>query len=62
MFVVDSKNNITKKFKENCLYYELNTENELIITCLKNNHDFNMITQLNLVSYAGPLYNKNKLW
>jgi hypothetical protein len=53
---------ITKQFKEDCLYYDLDTEHELIVMCLKNNHDINMITQLNLVTYAGPLYNKDNLW
>ena len=58
--VVENINTITKQFKEDCLYYDLNTEHELIVMCLKNN-DINMITQLNLVTYAGPLYNKDNL-
>jgi hypothetical protein len=45
--VVDNINNISKQFKEDCLYYDLNTEHELIVMCLKNSHDINMITQLN---------------
>ena len=48
-------NSISKDFKEKCLDYDLDIEHELIITCLNNNHDFNMISQLNLVTYAGPL-------
>jgi hypothetical protein len=59
--VVDNINNISKQFKEDCLYYDLNTEHELIVMCLKNSHNINMITQLNLVTYAGPLYNKDNL-
>jgi hypothetical protein len=47
--------------QEDCLYYDFDTEHELIVMCLKNNHDINMITQLNLVAYAGPLYNKDNL-
>ena len=31
-------------------------ESELIMLCLNNNYDYNMITQLNLVTYAGSLY------
>ena len=58
--VVENINTITKQFKEDCLYYDLDTEHELIVMCLKNN-DINMITQLNLVTYAGPLYNKDNL-
>ncbi len=59
--VVENINTITKQFKEDCLYYDLDMEHELIVMCLKNNHDINMITQLNLVTYAGPLYNKDNL-
>ena len=58
-YVVDNINSISKDFKEKCLDYDLDIEHELIITCLNNNHDFNMISQLNLVTYAGPLFYKN---
>ena len=55
--IVNNINDIIKKFKEDCLMFQQDTESELIIICLNNNHDYNMITQLNLVTYAGPLYN-----
>ena len=58
-YVADNINSISKDFKEKCLDYDLDIEHELIITCLNNNHDFNMISQLNLVTYAGPLFDKN---
>ena len=44
------------KFKDENLYVEQNTEKELIINCLANNHDYKMINQLNLVTYSGPQY------
>ena len=44
---------IITKFKDDNLYVEQNTENELIINCLNNNHDYKMIQQLNLITYAG---------
>ena len=37
--------------------FQQDIESKLIIICLNNDHDYNMITQLNLVTYAGPLYN-----
>ena len=49
------------EFKEKCLLLEENTETELINSCLNNNHDLSMIKKLNLVTYAGPQYNKNNL-
>jgi hypothetical protein len=58
-YVVDKINRISKDFKENCLNYDLDIEHELIIICLKNNHEFNMISQQNLVTNAGPLFDKN---
>ena len=33
-----------------------NTDNELILICLNNNHDYKMIEQLNMVTYSGPQY------
>ena len=44
---------IITKFKDDNLYVEQNTENELIINCLNNNHDYKMIQQLNLITNAG---------
>jgi hypothetical protein len=38
-----------------CREVDENIENELTRTCLENNHDFLMISQLNLVTYAGPI-------
>ena len=55
-FVIDIINSVSTEFKNKCIEYESNTETELIITCLNNNHDYSMINQLNLVTYAGPLY------
>ena len=48
-------------FKEKCLEFETNTESDLIITCLNNNSDYSMINQLNLVTYAGSLYDLNNI-
>ena len=44
---------IITKFKDDNLFVEKNTESELIINCLNNNHDSKMIQQLNLITYAG---------
>jgi hypothetical protein len=44
---------IITKFKDDKLYVEQNTENELIINCLNNNHDYKMIQQISLITYAG---------
>ena len=32
--------NIINNFKDKCLIIDKNTENDLIITCLNNNHDY----------------------
>jgi hypothetical protein len=53
-YVIENINTISNDFKNTCVEFENNTETELIITCLNNNHDFSMINQLNLVTYAGP--------
>jgi hypothetical protein len=52
-FVKDNNITITNTFKRDCGEYDLDIEYELIKTCLDNNHDYSMITQLNLVNYAG---------
>ena len=59
--VISNINTIIKDFKEDCLKVEDNIESELIRICLNNIHDFNMINQLNLVTYAGPQYDVNKI-
>ena len=51
--------NIMNNFKDKCLIIDKTTENDLIITCLNNNHDYRMIEQLNLVTYSGPQYKDN---
>ncbi len=66
MLVTDKMwQNVTKcdkiEFKNICIEFEENTESDLIQTCLNNNHDFNMINKLNLVTYAGPLYDVNNI-
>ena len=53
-YVFNNINSLIKLFKEDCLSVEDNTETELIRLCLKNNQDYKMIDQLNLVTYAGP--------
>ncbi len=50
--ITDIKSTITK-FKDDNLYVVKNSENELIIHCLNNNHDAKMIQLLNLIFYAG---------
>jgi hypothetical protein len=60
MYLIENINTISNDFKNTCVKFENNTETELIITCLNNNHDFSMINQLNLVTYAGPLYDQKK--
>jgi hypothetical protein len=49
-YVIENINTISNDFKNTCVEFENNTETELIITCLNNNHDFSMINQLNLVT------------
>ena len=53
-YVFNNINSLIKLFKEDCLSVEDNTETELIRLCLKNNQDYKMIDQLNLVTCAGP--------
>ncbi len=55
-YVIDNINSVSIELKNKCIEFEENTESDLIPKCLNNNHDFNMINQLNLVPYAGPLY------
>jgi len=59
--VINNINTVSKDFKNSCVEFDKNTETDLILTCLNNNHDFNMINQLNLVTYAGPLYDVNNI-
>ena len=59
--VINNINTVSKDFKNSCVEFDKNTETDLILTCLNNNHDFNMINQLNLVTYAGPLYDANNI-
>ena len=60
-YVISNIVTVTKEFKEKCLEFENNTESDLIITCLNNNSDYSMINQLNLVTYAGSLYDENNI-
>ena len=60
-YVIANIIKVTKEFKEKCLQFDINTANDLIITCLTNNNDYNMIKQLNLVTYSGPLYDVDKI-
>ena len=55
-YVIENINSVSNEFKNKCIEYASNMETELIITCLNNKHDYSMINQLNLVTYAGPLY------
>jgi len=63
-----SSNKLLKKgiswFKSNKYYnkFKIDTESDLIITCLNNNHDKSISYQLfNLVTYEGPLNDINKI-
>jgi hypothetical protein len=62
-YIIKNINQVLLKFKQNtrdiCEYDSC--EAEIIKTCLQNNHDFNFLSQLNLATYAGPLFDKNKL-
>ena len=60
-YVIANIIKVTKDFKEKCLLVDINTASDLIIKCLNNNKDYNMINQLNLVTYSGPLYNVDKI-
>jgi hypothetical protein len=60
-YVIDNINSVSIEFKNKCIEFEENTESDIIQICLNNNHDFNMINQLNLVTYAGPLYDVNNI-
>jgi hypothetical protein len=52
--IINNIHSVLKEFKDSCLKIEETTETELIKVCLENNHDYIMIKQLNLVTYAGP--------
>jgi hypothetical protein len=52
--VINNIRTIWTQYKDSCLNFENTTETELIQICLENNHDYKMIQQLNLVTYAGP--------
>jgi hypothetical protein len=52
--VINNIRIISIQYKDSCLNFENTTETELIKICLENNHDYKMIQQLNLVTYAGP--------
>ena len=52
--IINNIHTVLKKYKESCLEIEYSTETELIKLCLENNHDYEMIKQLNLVTNAGP--------
>jgi hypothetical protein len=43
------------EFKDNSRSLEINDQLELIKICLENNQDSIMITQLNFLTYAGPI-------
>ncbi len=62
-FIIENINQVLLKFKQNardiCGYDSCKAE--IIKTCLQNNHDFNFVSQLKLATYAGPLFDKNKL-
>ena len=62
-YIIKNINQVLLKFKQNTrdIYSYDSCEAEIIKTCLQNNHDFNFISQLNLATYAGPLFDKNKL-
>ena len=52
--IINNIHSVLKEFKDSFLKIEATTETELIKVCLENNHDYIMIKQLNLVTYAGP--------
>jgi hypothetical protein len=52
-YVIDNIVAVIVSFKQCCREYDLDLEHELIKTSLENNHDYIMIMQLNLVTYAG---------
>ena len=52
--IINNIHSVLKEFKDSCLKIEETTETELIKVCLENNHDYIMIKQLNLVTYASP--------
>jgi hypothetical protein len=62
-YIIKNINQVLLKFKQNtrdiCEYDSC--EAEIIKTCLQNNLDFNFVSQLKLATYAGPLFDKNKL-
>ena len=49
--------NFKLKSRDICVYEMC--EADLIKISLKNNHDLFYVTKFNLVTYAGPLYDKN---
>jgi hypothetical protein len=60
-FIINNINETISKFKMDNRAVEDSTECDLIKVCLSNNQDFDMRIQLNLVTYAGPLYNKENV-
>jgi hypothetical protein len=53
-YVIAKIDNLIKNYKEKCLEFQINSESYLIIRCLNNYNDFNLIYPVNLVTYAGP--------
>ena len=54
-FVINNKNVIIKEFKDESRLYDTNDDTDVIKNCIENNQDFNMIKQLNSVTYAGRI-------
>jgi hypothetical protein len=46
---------VIKEFKAKSRLYEINPDTDMIKHCLENNQDFNMVNQLNAVTYAGRI-------
>jgi hypothetical protein len=54
-FVINNINVVIKEFKAKSRLYEINPDTDMIKHCLENNQDFNMVNQLNAVTYAGRI-------
>ena len=54
-FVINNINVVIKEFKAKSRLYEINLDTDMIKHCLENNQDFNMVNQLNAVTYAGRI-------
>ena len=52
--IIKNIHTISTQYKDSSLNFENTTEIELIKIYIENNHEYKMIQQINMVTYAGP--------